>query len=55
MKNTITITPENTETLENMISYYRVHTVEKIQEKYPGFVTEDFEKVLAILEKVLEV
>jgi len=51
----ITITHEDAEILENMISYYHVHTVEKIQEKYPGFVSEDFEKVLAILEKALEV
>lgn len=51
----ITLTHEDAEILENMTCYYHVHTVEKMQEKYPGFVTEDFEKVLTILEKVLEV
>lgn len=51
----ITLTHDDAEIFENMISYYHVHTVEKIQEKHPGFVVDDFEKVLAILEKVLEV
>ena len=51
----ITLTHKDAEIFENMISYYHVHTVEKIQEKHPGFVVDDFEKVLAILEKVLEV
>ena len=50
----IALTNEDAEILENMISYYRVHTIEKIQEKHPGFVVDDFEKVLSILEKVLE-
>lgn len=51
----ITLTNEDAEILENMTCYY-LHrfTVEGIQEKHPGFVVEDFEKVLAILEKVLE-
>lgn len=51
----ITLTHEDAEILENMVSYYQAHTVEKIQEKHPGFVVDDFEKVLRILEKVLEV
>lgn len=51
----ITLTHEDAELLANMVSYYRVHTVEKIQEKHPGFVVDDFEKVLAILNKALEV
>lgn len=52
----ITLTHEDAEILENMTCYY-LHrfTVEGIQEKHPGFVVEDFEKVLTILEKVLEV
>ena len=51
----LVLTDNEYKKIENMISYYRHFTVETIQEKHPGFVIEDFEKVLAILEKVLEV
>ena len=56
MKNTVNITTDQRDALEMYINYY-LHrfSVETIQEKHPGFVVEDFEKVLNILEKVLEV
>ena len=51
----ITLTPEQYETLENMTNYYLVRfSVESIMEKHPGFVVEDFGKVLAILETAME-
>ena len=51
----IFISATDAETLENMISYYNRFTVEAIAEKHAGFVIDDLEKVLKILEKVLEV
>lgn len=40
--------------IENMISYYDFHKVERIQKKHPGFVTEDFNELLAALKKIME-
>ena len=51
----IILTAADAETLENMVSYYNRFTVEAIAEKHAGFVSDDLEKVLKILEKVLEV
>lgn len=47
-----TITPEELDTIEDAICYYSHHTVEAIAEKYPQFVVEDFNKILAILANI---
>lgn len=53
MKN-IKILDTDLEAIENFISYYHAHGVEKMIYKAPGFVNEDFTKLLGILEKALE-
>ena len=47
------MTATTLETIQNMISYYSHHTVQAIQESHPGFVTDDFTKLLGLLEKEL--
>lgn len=47
------INPEQLETLENMISYYQFHTVEKISKSRPGFITEDLEKLLTVVNEII--
>ena len=54
MKNNYNITPEELDTIENMLCYYEHHTVEEIAEKYPHFVTEDFKKILEALENIIK-
>lgn len=51
----VTITAADAEKLENFVSYYNCHTVEKIATKHPGFVVDDLTEILGILETVLEV
>lgn len=51
----ITVTAATADRLENLVYYYRHHTVEKIQERHPGFIVDDFEQVLKILSIVLDV
>lgn len=44
---------ENQETIENMISYYRAHSIEKFvkgDERLQNFVIDDFSKLLELLE-----
>lgn len=48
------ISPEALETIENMILYYDIHTVEGLNEKHPGFVEDDFNKLLRILNTITE-
>ena len=50
----IIVTAATAARLENMVSYYRHHTIEKIQDRHPEFVIEDFNQVLKILEIVLD-
>lgn len=47
-----TITPEELETIENMIAYYNCISIEDLITRRPGFVVEDFNKILAILENI---
>lgn len=42
------------EEIKNLISYYNYHKVEKMIVKRPGFVVDDFKKLLAIMEAELE-
>lgn len=42
---------ETKELIEQQVSYYNHHTVEAILEKHPGFVVDDYTKLLAQLEK----
>lgn len=39
------------ELIEQQISYYNHHTIEAILEKHPGFVVDDYKKLLSLLEK----
>ena len=56
VKRNITITEAEAEKLENMVSYYLERfSLDDMIRKHPGFVEEDFEKVLTILKKALEV
>ena len=56
VKRNITITEAEAEKLENMVNYYLERfSIDDIMRKHPGFVEEDFEKVLTILKKALEV
>lgn len=48
------ISPEDLETIENMIFYYDHHGVENINEKHPGWLEDDFSKLLAILNNITE-
>lgn len=48
------VAPEDLETIENMISYYNHHGVNNIHERHAGFVVDDLEKLLAILETVFQ-
>lgn len=41
------------ELIEQQISYYNHHTIEAILEKHPGFVVDDYKKLLKALEKEL--
>lgn len=52
--NNLKITPEDLETIENMIFYYDYHGVENVNKKHPGFVEDDFSKILAILNTITE-
>lgn len=55
MTHKFNFTSEQLEIVDNMVSYYLDRfSVESIQEKHPGFVVEDFEKVLNILKTVTE-
>lgn len=47
--NNLKITPEDLETIENLISYYAFHGVENMNNRHPGFVEDDFTKLLRIL------
>jgi len=55
MENNINFTTNELDRIENMIFYYHKHTVEKIQNRHPGFVIEDFEQLLKILAEKLEI
>ena len=51
----LVLTENEREMIENMISYYTDRfSVESILEKYPGFVVDDFNKLLAALKKIME-
>lgn len=39
------------ENIQNLISYYGYHGIESMIETHPGFVAEDFGKLLVELEK----
>ena len=41
--------------IENLISYYNFHGVERILNERPGFVVEDFTELLKMLERIIEV
>ena len=49
------INTEEREKLENMIFYYKHHGVENMIKSHPSFVVDDFEKILEIISKILEV
>lgn len=49
-----TITSEELDTIENTLCYYSHHTPEEIAEKYPGFLIEDFKKILDALENIIK-
>ena len=50
-----TITPEQEETLTNMVYYYRHHGVDEMIEKHPGFVATDLQTLLDALAEIMEV
>lgn len=54
MTHKFNFTPEQLETVDNMITYYQVHGVEGIMNYNKHFVIEDFEKLLTILETVTQ-
>lgn len=54
MKN-INLSNIDAEMIENYISYYNYHSVEKINKDHPGFVEADLTIILKILENALEV
>lgn len=47
----ILMSDELTEKIKDLVHYYNHHTVEKMVEKHPGFVAEDFSKLLEMLDK----
>lgn len=47
------MTTKTLELIQDMVSYYSHHTVSGIQESHPGFVVDDFTKLLTLLEKEL--
>ena len=47
-----TITPEELETIENMIGYYDRISIEDLITRRPDWVANDFNKILAILENI---
>lgn len=47
-----TITPEELETIENMIGYYNRISIEDLITRRPDWVASDFNKILAILENI---
>ena len=47
-----TITPEELETIENMIGYYDRFSVEDLITRRPEWVADDFNKILAILANI---
>ena len=49
------VTPEQEETIANMIYYYRHHGVDEMIEKHPGFVSTDMQTLLDILADIMEV
>lgn len=51
----ITMSTEDAEKLEMLVSYYDFHTVERIHKKRPEFVEDDLTTILEILKKALEV
>ena len=54
MKN-IKVSDEDIAIIETIISYYNRFKVERINKRYPGFVEDDFTKLLKMLERILEV
>ena len=50
----IPVTAATAERLENLVYYYQRHGVEKMIEQHKGFVIEDFEMVLKILEIIFD-
>lgn len=49
------VTPEQEETITNMIYYYRHHDVDLMNIHHPGFVSSDLQKLLDILADIMEV
>ena len=47
------ITTDQLENIEQLVSYYHRFNVEDIQEKHPGFIVEDFQKLLKIVEEII--
>ena len=47
------ITTDQLENIEQLVSYYHRFSVEDIQEKHPGFIVEDFQKLLKIVEEII--
>ena len=47
------ITADQLENIEQLVSYYHRFNVEDIQEKHPGFIVEDFWKLLKIVEEII--
>lgn len=42
------------ENILNLISYYNYHGIDKMRETHLGFIADDFKKLLAELEKEME-
>jgi len=51
--NNYTLTPEEFEIIDNMILYYDVHGVEKIQQQHPEWIVDDFKKLLTTLNTII--
>lgn len=47
------ITTDQLEKIEQLVLYYHRFSVEDIQEKHPGFIVEDFQKLLKIVEEII--
>ena len=43
------------EKIENLISYYNIHGIERILNERPDFIVEDFTELLKTLERIIEV
>ena len=51
----IIINPEDRDALENLVLYYRHHTVEQMYLQHPFFLIDDMERLLNYIGDLLEV